>query len=126
MPVRSQRQRFVPRHIGHTQVTVEVREQRATSRFFPAQVAVHGFRRHAKQNEPLFSGKVLCRRFARLRRSREVDVSVRHIDRSAGRAALGFQKRPFVGPKDLVNEHNAVMAPARPHVKFTKMSPVQM
>lgn len=97
-----------PDQIGVAQWAVKMREQRAAAGWLPSQVALHRGFVIGKEHQTLGADKVLCGRFAHLIGSREVDIPIGLVNRSAGRCAVGLQSRPFLGPEDFIDHFSDV------------------
>ena len=80
-------------------------EERVAARDLPFQIIAQGIRFNGQQEQVILPCEVFRGRFCRLGRSREMDITICHIDGGTGGFALRAQGGPFVGSENFEYQH---------------------
>ena len=98
------RQRPDPGNGGDRQIAVKMREKIAAARRLPFERVIETVGIDGDQNEIALPGKMLGCRFAHLRGSRKVDITISDIDRLAGKAPVRLRRAPGRVAADFENQ----------------------
>ena len=80
-------------------------EERVAARDLPFQIIAQGIRFNGQQEQVILPCEVFRGRFCRLGRSREMDITICHIDGGTGCFAFRAQGGPFVGSENFEYQH---------------------
>ncbi len=100
-----QRQRLRPGHITQPQRTVEMRKERAATRWLPFEGIAKRVGLDREQHQAVLAREMPCRRLGGLRGGGEMHEPVGNIHRRAGGFAGLAQGGPFGATENLVDQH---------------------